>query len=84
MSDEMIMFLLSKPRPRIVGRVCQQPDFACKRPVWGDGRVNGDFHGLCARCWHAWNAWHGKYVTFQVNPASRLNTGNVDDLRFLP
>lgn len=83
MTDEMIWFLMTKPRPRIVGRVCQQTEFVCARPVWGDGRVNGDFHGLCSRCWHAWNMWHGKYVTMKANPASILNNGNVDRLRFL-
>lgn len=82
--SDMTWFLLTKPRPKIIGKTCQQTEFVCKRPWWGnDGRVNGEFHGLCPLCWHAWNAWHGKYVTLQANPASMLNTGNVGALRFL-
>lgn len=83
-SSEMAVFLLTKPRPTIVGRVCQQKDFVCKRPQWGDGRVSGDFYGLCPMCWHAWNAWHGKYVTFRANPAAALlGSTSIETLRFL-
>lgn len=81
MSAEMVWWLLTKPSYSF-GPRCQTTEFVCKRPMWGDGRVNGDYHGLCSLCWHAWNAWHGKYVTFRANPAALLDASNINRLRF--
>ncbi len=65
------VFLLTKPRPKIVGKTCQSDQRVCRRPWWSnDGRVDGDFYGLCSRCWHEYNAFHGKYVTMMANPAA--------------
>ncbi len=46
----------------------------CTRPVWGDGRVDGDWYGLCALCWHNWCAFHGAYRLMQLNPAAAAIT----------
>lgn len=93
MSGEMMAFLLTKPRPRVVGKTCQCEKLVdrgahrertlCTRPVWGDGRVNGDFHGLCSKHWHEWNAFHGSYLTMQANPAShQLGPEGIAKLTF--
>ncbi len=70
LSPMMSAWLLLKPRPRVIGACCQSDQRACKRPVWGDGRVDGEWYGLCSRCWHEWNAFHGHYTTMQANPAA--------------
>lgn len=79
----VLAWLATKPRPRIVGRMCQSEQRTCRRPVWGDGRVDGEFYGMCSRCWHEHNAFHGHYVTMQVNPAAaRLTADNISRLTF--
>ena len=70
LNNTMLLFLLTKPAPRLVGRTCASDQRECKRPVWGDGRVDGEWYGLCSRCWHEYNAFHGKYVTTMANPAA--------------
>lgn len=55
----------------------------CTRPIWGDGRVDGNWHGLCALCWHNWMAFHGAYRLMSVNPAaSHLTRANIELLTF--
>ena len=77
-------FLATKPRPRLIGAMCQSENRPCKRPVWGDGRVDGEWYGLCSRCWHEWNAFHGHYVTMQANPAAMtINAFTINVMRFM-
>lgn len=42
----------------------------CKRPMWGDGYVDGKWYGMCSRCWHLWCTMHGHYTMLQANPAA--------------
>ncbi len=73
-------FLATKPRPRLVGKTCASDQRACRRPVWGDGRVDGEWYGLCSRCWHEHNAFHGVYLTMQANPAAaKLSLAAIRD-----
>lgn len=87
------LWRLMQPRPRLVGKRCQRerpvgPDGdrrieRCKRPVWGDGRVDGEFYGMCSRCWHEYNAFHGHYQTMQANPApAKLDGTGTQRLTF--
>lgn len=102
LSDAMILWLLSRPRVALVGKMCQNPrklehlrgdtvigsrtvgePRTCARPVWGDGRVDGEFYGLCSRCWHEYNAFHGHYVTTAANPAAaKLGMVGIQRLTF--
>ena len=67
---DWVLFLALKPGFKF-GKTCQSDQRVCKRPWWSnDGRVDGDFFGLCSRCWHEYNAFHGKYVTTMANPAA--------------
>ena len=99
-SDAMIVFLLSKPRPKLHATCSNERPVEhmrghtahdasaigaghCMRPVWGDGRVDGEFYGLCSQCWHEYNAFHGHYVTMQANPASHaLGKRGIERLTF--
>lgn len=88
-TGEMLEFLLTKQPPRFSGRMCQSHYHdhdergRCIRPVWGDGRVNGDFYGFCSKCWHVWNSFHGSYLTMQANPAShQLGPEGIAKLTF--
>lgn len=55
----------------------------CTRPMWGDGRVDGEHYGLCSQCWHEHNAFHGHYVTMQANPAAaKLDAFSIKSLTF--
>lgn len=96
-ADELTLFLLTKTPPRLrAASRCRQvrhagPEHArrttrCSRGVWGDGHIlsgkGNEYYGYCSRCWHEWAAFHSPYTTFQANPASLLNTGNVNTLRF--
>jgi hypothetical protein len=82
-TDEMALFLLTKPRPRISGRYCQSRESVdrgdgvgqpCRRPMWNDGRVNGEWWGLCSRCWHSHQLIHGGIAVMRANPASHTLT----------
>lgn len=80
LSCEMAAWLLTKPRPRIVGRTCESPfhhaEGGCRRPVWMAFEFRGDVLCYCSRCWHLHNALYGKYVTMQANPAAaKLGSG---------
>lgn len=89
---EWLFWHLMRKPPRIVGRVCQSKTLVdrgdgvaerCKRPVWGDGRVDGEFYGYCSRCWHQYNAFHGHYRTMQANPAAaKLDVIGIQRLTF--
>lgn len=78
MHYDTLIFLLTKPEPRLVGRVCQSPDPVdrgprhsagpCTRPVWMDD--------LCSRCWASRMAFHGQWTLFQANPAASLLSGD--------
>lgn len=91
LAEDMWLFLLLKPAPKLVGRRCTGPyhhaEGGCKRPVWGDGKVllgKGNIRfDLCSRCWHLDQALHGKYRTTQANPASHpLGPGGIRKLTF--
>lgn len=76
-TDDMAVFLLTKPEARLTGATCASSR-TCRRPVWGDGRVDGEWHGLCSFCWHEWNAFHGSYTTLRANPAAaNLSLDNI-------
>jgi hypothetical protein len=82
-SNSMWLFMLTKPRPKLIGPTCQSDQRVCNRPVWGDGRVDGEWYGLCSRCWHEHNAFHGHYVTLQANPAAaKLDGTGIQRLTF--
>ena len=83
LDPDMILFLLTKPQPRLVGKTCQSEQRECKRPIWGDGRVDGEWYGLCSRCWHEHNAFHGHYITMQANSAAaKLGRVGIQRLTF--
>jgi hypothetical protein len=93
LDEDVLLFLLTKKPPTLVGKRCQQEREAgpdgdrrierCKRPVWGDGRVDGEFYGFCSRCWHEHNAFHGHYTTMQANPAAaKLDGTGIQRLTF--
>lgn len=77
---------------RIIGRVCTYPQPVdqgrgvagpCKRPIWGDGRINGNGYHWCSRCWHMHQLIHGGVGVFRANPASHtLNRQAIDKLTF--
>lgn len=92
-SDEVVLFLLLKKPPKLVGQRCtghyHDADEAgrCTRPVWGDGKVllgKGNIRfDLCSRCWHLDQALHGKYRTMQANPAAaKLDGVGIERLTF--
>lgn len=100
-SDEMIVFLLSRPHPKlhktcnnerpverlrgdtVIGSSVVGECGPCLRPPWGDGRVDGDFYGMCSRCFHEYIAFHGKYQTMLANPASHaLGKRGIERLTF--
>lgn len=84
LSPDMIVFLLTKQGARLrVEQCCQSDQRECRRPMWGDGRVDGEFYGLCSRCWHEFNAFHGHYTTMQANPAAaKLDGTGIQRLTF--
>lgn len=80
MHGDLLVWLLTKTEARLTGRTCKSPygpvtekgRQPCRRPVWGDGTVDGLFYGFCSRCWHLHNAFDGHYVTMRANPAAAL------------
>lgn len=92
-STEMLVFLFEKKPPRIIGRACTYPQHVdkgpgrdpgpCTRPVWGDGRVNGNGYHWCSQCWRMHQLIHGGVGVFRANPASHtLNRQAIDKLTF--
>lgn len=82
-TGEMLCFLLTKTPPRLIGPTCQSDQRACARPVWGDGRLNGSWFGLCSRCLHQHLAFHSPYTTLQANPAAaKLDGTGIQRLTF--
>ena len=86
LAGDMVLFLLTKSSPKL-RRSCCSPyhdhEGGCKRPVWGDGRVDGEFYGYCSRCWHLHNCFHGHYTTMQANPAAaKLDGVGIQRLTF--
>lgn len=91
--DAVLWASLHKTAPRLVGATCtsekpvdrgpgREPG-PCRRPVWGDGIVDGQRHDLCSACWHEWNAFHGSYQTMKANPASHdLSAESIARLTF--
>lgn len=55
----------------------------CTRPVWGDGRMNGEWHGLCSLCWHHKQGFEGKYRLMQLNPAAAAITDSALEKLFV-
>lgn len=94
LDSDVLLWLASKPRPRLVGKTCIQkrpagPDDArrwerCRRPQWGDGSgIGGKGEGLCSRCWHEYNLFHGSYMTMQANhAAAKLDATAIQRLTF--
>jgi hypothetical protein len=79
--DDVLIFLLTKreaqvnkahrcQRPTPVDRGPGEEPGPCRRAMWGDGFVDGEWHGLCSACWHEWNAFHGRFQTMKANPAA--------------
>lgn len=70
-------FLATKPRPKLIGAVCQNCNLVdhgpgadpapCTRPVWMDM--------LCSKCWHMRMAFNGRWSLLQANPAASLLSG---------
>lgn len=91
LEPDTLLFLLTKPAPKLVGRRCTGPyhdaEGGCSRPVWGDGMVllgKGNIRfNMCSRCWHLDQALHGKYRTMAANPAAaKLDGVGIERLTF--
>lgn len=55
----------------------------CRRPIWGDGTVDGVRFDMCSKCWHMWAAFHSHYRLMQANPAAAVITDKGLDLLYV-